>query len=79
MGSNSRTLRLRWVEKRNRTLSEFFLQSGMNSTVLKTTKHHFAKTSSALQHTARERADNEARHRVPMVFTPSEGRWPRCW
>ena len=33
-------------------------------TVLRTTRRHFAKTSYALQHTARERADNEAR-RVP--------------
>jgi len=64
MGSNSHTLRLRCVEKRNRTLSEFFLRSGMNSTVLKTTRRHLARTSSALQHAARERADNEAR-RVP--------------
>jgi len=37
-------------------------ESGINSTVMKTTKRHFAKTSSALQRAARERADNEARH-----------------
>jgi len=29
---------------------------------MKTTKRHFAKTSSALHRAARERADNEARH-----------------
>ncbi len=33
----------------------------MNRTVLKTTRRHFEKTSSTLQHAARERADNEAR------------------
>jgi len=64
MGSNSRTLPLRCVEKRNGTLDGCFLRSGIKSTVLKTTRRHLTKTSSALEPAALERADIEAR-RVP--------------
>jgi len=45
--------------------TELFLnavsEAGLTVTVLKTTRRHLAKTSSTLQRTARERADNEAR------------------